>query len=291
MTFLFGRVERSEHVTVESNGRLKKTYDDTYLAIDDSATAISTDDVLAGIGVLPGAPHPNWSAAICIDINVTQGASRAPHCYWHVSYHYSTFGEVPESQTSTAPDERRIRRKFTPTTQQRFILKDRLGNLITDAAGSCFDGGVPVDVRLGTLTFERDILHVNFDLETTFTRSGSLNSATWLGAAIGTVMLDMSAEEKWEGGYHFWTVTYTFCYDKDGWQPHPANAGLYQLPLGVADRRTRIVEDDGTPTVEPQPLYANGALIPESLRATDGNFIAVDYYPTFDFNTLNLPLT
>ncbi len=250
------------------------------------------DMVCSELGVLPGAPYRFWSFATAHSIVPAKMPSVPPHNFWEVVIDYSTEGVVPDDPSDTDPVLRRVKRRTGTTQQQRFIIKDKNDVLITDAARSAFDGGIPVTDYLGTFIFERDEIHSEGSMSQAAILSGQLNSILFAGCDPETLMLDVTGEEKWEGGYHFWTFTYTMTHDPLGWQPRPLNAGLYQL---VSGRRQRILEADGTKTQEPQPLYADsftvpppGTVIPENRRPDDCRFVEVDHYDTFDFATLGL---
>jgi hypothetical protein len=285
MTFPFTRERLTSKLKayVNSDGRLIKEYDDTYLC--KSPINLTNDGACSECGVLPGAPHPEWPFATARSIECTRNMTHVPFCAWNISIHYSTEAVVPADNSDTSPELRRVKRRTGTMEQQRFIIKDRNGILITDAAGSPF-GGIPVTDRLGTYTFERDEDHNAGSMSQAAQYSGKLNSVTFAGCDPETLMLDVVGEEKWEGNYHFWTFSYVMTYDKDGWQPKPANAGLYYLAGG---QRKRILEIDGTGlkgVQEPQPLSAAGAVIPVASRPAACNFITVDHYITFDFADL-----
>lgn len=302
MGFSFALQSERGQDTVDSDGRFVKSYSKTYLVKSDSATYNTLDEAKAGLGVLPGAPDPYWSAAKAVAISAVRLPTIPPHQMWEITVEYSTAAVVPESTTSTDPVDWRVKRRTGTAQQQRFIVKNRLGVLIVDGAGSPFEGGVPVTDYLGTMIFERNETHSTSSMSQAAILSGKINSATFMGCAAGTLMLDVTGEEKYEGGYHFWTFTYTMTYDKEGWQPKPANAGLYQnVGFAAIPRRARILEADRTPVQEPQPLYPAydgvtltplpGSVIPVANRPADCNFITVDHYITFNFTTLGLPTT
>lgn len=287
MAFEFGRLSRKLKISVDQDGRLVKQYDDTYLVLSDAATAPTNDAACAAVGILPGAPHPDWAAATCDSIDCERNPTLPPHCSWNISYHYSTNAVVPENTTDPDPVLRRVKRRTATTEQQHFIVKDKNGDLIVDSAGSPPDGGVPVTDFFGSYTWERDEAHTSTSMQQAAAYSGRTNSTTFMGCAAGTLMLKVTGEEKWEGSYHYWTFTYQMDYDPDGWDPQPVNAGLYEL---VAGTRKRIMVE-GKPVQEPQPLDAAGAEIPVASRPGACIFIDVDHRTSFDFATLGLPTT
>lgn len=290
MAFTFELVADKCRTSVNSDGRLVKSYTRQYLC--KSTTELTLDQVGEGVGILPGAPHPNRTDATCHDIDISRRPTKEPHCAWDAIYTYGTDSVVPENDSDTDPLQRRVKRRTAHVEQQKFIIKDRNDVLITDTAGSPFDGGVPVIDFLGTMTFERDEAHSATSMSQAAILTGKINSDVFMGCAVGTLMLKVTGEEKWEGTYHYWTFVYEMTYDKDGWQPKPANAGLYQVVLEGADLvRERILESDGRPTQEPQPLTVGGGVVAFADRPDDCNFITVDHYITLDFSSLGLPTT
>ncbi len=286
MIFEFGPVSETLAMSVSSEGKLVKKYNSRFLVGTDMD--LTRDQVGAMIGILPGAPHWEWPWATCRDIKIDRMMSRLPCSWWHADYEHSTDAPVPADNSDTAPDLRRVLRTTGTSQQGRNTLFDRLDVLITDAAGSPFDGGVPVTAYLPTITWKRDEPHTSLSQAYTALYSGHLNSLTFMSCDPETLLLEVTSEEKWEGDYHFWTHTYTMTYDPLGWQPKPLNAGLYEK---YASGRRRIKESDGTETQEPQPLTPGGKVIPEAARPAACNFVDVDYYPTFAFGTLGLPTT
>ena len=173
------------------------------------------------------------------------------------------------------------------------MVQDRNGEMILNAAGQPFDGGVPVAVRMGVATATRNITAAGYNKNTVLATSGKLNSVAYLGAAIGTLQVDITAEEKYEGSYHFWAETYTFAYDPEGWQPKPMNAGFFYRD--AYDVLTRIRNEDlgdtadpTAPVQEPEPLTTLGGLLPIADRPSLCNFITVDAYDSTAFAAFGL---
>lgn len=285
MSFNFHLVIDELNVSVNSEGRLIKKYHRQYLC--KNATEMSKDAVAAAVGIQPGAPHIEWSYATCHEIDIKRRMTKEPHCAWDADYHWSTEGVAPQSNSSTNPVDQRVNRDLGIVEQQRFIIKDRHGVLLTDTAGSPFDGGVPVTVPLGTITWVRDEAHDGSSLAKPVTLSGHINLTLFMGCVAGTLLLKVTATEKWENNSHNWTTTYLMTYDPDGWNPKPANAGLNQKVGSLAQR----ILIDGTKAQEPVPLDAAGVVVPVSARPGACIFVYVDYYPQLEFSTLGLPTT
>lgn len=286
--FDFGRLSETLNISVNSDGKLVKKYHTRYLAGSD--VDLTNDEVFAAIGILPGAPHYIWTNATCNDMKCETILSREPSRWWYVDYDHSTDATVPNDDADTDPALRRVNRSVSSSEQQIFIFQDEDGILILDAAGTPVDGGVPVTDFMGTITWERDETHTSTSMSQAAVLSGKTNLTTFMGCAPNTLMLTVTSKEKWEGNYHFWTFTYTMTYKKDGWQPAPANAGLWQI--GYGGERERIKEPgDDSYTQEPQPLYADGTVIPVASRPGACNFLNVLHYPRLEFADLALPTT
>lgn len=272
---------------VEGSGRLVKEYDETWKII--SSTASNPDAAAAALGVLPGAPYSDWPGATCDLIHPVRQMSREPYETYHIHTHYSTVAVVPEDTASTAPELRRVKRRVGHVEQQHFITKDSSAVAILDAAGSPYDGGVPVTDKFPVYFWERDETHASLaSVAALCTLTGSLNGDVFMGHAIGTLQIEITAEEEHQGAYHFWKVVYTAVNNPDGWQPSPLNAGLWQKVAGL---RKRILEDDGKPCQEPQPLTTLGAVVPTASRPASCNFLTVTHFPSITYSALGLPTT
>ncbi len=286
MIFQYGRTVETLRCSVGSDGKYVKKYHTQFLAGCDEE--LTRDEVLALIGILPGAAHWEWMWATCNDISCERIMSREPCCWWHVDYDHSTDATVPSDSGDTAPELRRVLRSTGNVEQQIFIIKDEDGNLITDAAGTPFDGGVPVTDFLGSIDWERDETHTSSSMSQANLLTGYTNNDTFMGCAPGTLLLKVTGKEKYEGAYHFWTFSYNMTYDRNGHQPKPANAGLWEIVTGS---RVRILEGDGTPTEQPQPLTTGGVQIPYAYRPALCNYVTVKHHPRMAFSSLGLPTT
>lgn len=280
---------------VQSDGRLVNDYTRTYLFRTDSPTRPTSAEIAALIGIVIGSPIDGDPKAICHKAKIGPGPvmTKPPFLAYLATYEWSTAAPKPET-VSSDPTTRRTIWSISPTIQSRYIVKDRNGQLIVNTAGDPYDGGVPVDVRLGTVTANRIKDADGYDKESVLANSGKINSETYLGAEPGTLQVDITASEKYEGAYHFWEETYTFSYDKEGWQPRPVNAGFFHLGDGVKNRITNKDEDPDTSvdptglTQEPSPLDADGEIIPRENRPDDCIFVEVDYYEEMNFETFGL---
>lgn len=303
MTVLIGLRSAKAKSTVQQDGRIVKTYTEVYLYRTDAGSRPTYADIAADIGVAPGSPYSLDANATAGDAEIEHLPTRVPHCAAEVTITWSTANAVPNAD-STDPSTVRILWDLQTVIQQRYIIKDRNQKLIVNAAGQPFDGGTPADVRLGQATAKLKVLTASFDKSVVMKHSGKLNSTTYLGAAAGTLQVDISANQAVEGSYDFFNVTYVFTYDPLGHQPKPANAGFFQksstagvvIPITVGDLCDPQTSD-ATKVQEPEPLYdaaaetANpahkaGHVVPYDDRPDGCSFVSVDYYDTMNFATL-----
>lgn len=273
--------------TVQSDGRMVKTYTETYLYRTNAGSIPTDADIAADVGVAPGSPYGGDANATAGDAEIEFLMTRVPWFKAEVTITWSTKNPVP-NEDDTDPSTVRVLWDLRSVIQQRYIVKDRLGKLIVNTAGQPFDGGTPVDVRLGQVAAKLKVAYADFNKNTMLANNGKLNTATYLGAAAGTLQMDATASEAVEGGYHFYNVEYVFTYDPLGHQPRPANVGFYQLlfgtlaPITVGDLTGEI---DGTKVTEPEPIDIDGHVVPYADRPDSCIFVPVDYFDTLNYST------
>ena len=303
MTVTIGIKSHKAKSTIQQDGRLNRSYTITYLYQTTAGTRPTDADIIADIGVAPGSPYADDTNATAGEAEIEHLMTRPPKCKAEVTITWATNNPVPNT-VSTDPSTVRTLWDLQTIIQQRYITKDKNNKLIVNAAGQPFDGGVPVDVRLGQATAKLKVLTADFDKSVVMKHSGKLNSSTYLGAAAGTLQVDISASQAVEGSYDFFNVTYVFTYDPLGHQPKPANVGFYQtssvagvvVPITVGDLSDPQTSDP-TRVQEPEPLYdaaaeladpthIEGRVVPYSDRPDGCSFVTVDYYSTMDFSTL-----
>jgi hypothetical protein len=292
--------------SVESNGRIVNTYSRTYQYKTNSMTRPTEADIIADIGIVPGSPYDNDPNATASKVRIGPGPemTRPPYLCYHVQITWATNAPLP-AENSTDPTTRRILWSIRPSSQSTYIIKDRLGKLIVNSVGQPFDGGIPVDVRYGMAIAKRSIADADFDKSSVVGLSGRINDRPYLGGAAGTVQVDIDAEQRYEGAFAFWDVTYTFNYRPDGWQPKPANVGFFwKVPftgklevITVADLNDASTSTDKVQEPEPlyddaaeasDPLKVSGTVVPYSDRPDGCSFVTVDFYEEYDFSLFGL---
>lgn len=291
---------------VQQDGRIINNYRQTWLMKAMDASEFPTESqITTALGIYPGSPYANDSNATCHDATINHVFSAPPYLLYHVDLEWSTAAALPV-ENSTDPTTRRTIWSQKANIQQRYLTLDAKDIPIVNSAGQPPDGGVPYDVRLGTVTAKKNIASGSFNQDTSLAQSGYVNSATFLGGAAGTVQMDIDAQEVYEGAYHYWEVTYTFSYDPKGWQPKFPNAGFFQRSGLGSNTLVRIIgsdigdtEEPDAPVLEPEPLDCDGLLVTIANRAatTSSNVNTANYlsytqvanaYGTMDLTTLGL---
>ena len=293
MTFKSGLIEDKSDYTITSDGKIVKVYDRVYNC--SSNTLLTLDQVYLNLGILLGSPYPDYAYATCRKASPTRLFHKAPFYDWRVDCQWSTDTTVAAEN----PTDRPVKRKVQSNETQRYIFRDSDGQIILNAAGDPPDGGIPVNHHMPTVSWQRNEAADTFDIGYFNLLSGKLNSVTFGGWSPETLLLIASAEETWEGKYHFWACNYLMIGNDQGWQPQFLNAGLFQL-IGPGSTmagklKVRIYESDHTPAEDPRCLYGPGSNIGRQIPLASlpgaGNFIKVKYSGLMDFSSLNLSLT
>lgn len=296
MTWWVGLVDFSGTSSVQQDGRCVNKYMRKYLVRTDAGVFQNEAQVYAAVGIVRGSPLSFDPNAIMYECSIGPGPTmtRAPYLAYFATYNFSTAATLPEADDND-PTTTRTVWSIAPQIQSRYVIKDRNDELIINTAGSPYDGGIPVDIRLGSVTARRNKDAAGYNKNSVLANSGKLNSGSFLGGAPGTVQVDISADERYEGGYHFWAETYTFSYDPQGWQPKPVSAGFFQREEAGSSTLLRILngdigdtKDPSAPVQEPEPLNEDGILAGVSGRPGNVAFVTVDYFDSLDFNSFGL---
>ena len=298
MTWYVGLVDFSGESEVQSDGRCVSRYMRKYLVRTDAATFQTEAQVATAVGINRGAALAADPNAICHKASIGPGPAmtRAPYLAYFATYEWATNATLPDT-VDDDPTTRRTLTSISPTIQSTYIVDYMDGmtrKVILDSAGQPFDGGIPVDVRMGTVTKTRNKDAAGYDQNAVLANSGKVNSVTYLGGEPGTVQVDISAVETYEGAWHFWKETFTFNYKPTGWQPTPLQAGFYCRdeaggePRRILNSDVGVGGDDGE-CPEPQPLDDDGLIVPKADRPDGCKFKKdVTYFKNMDFSTFSL---
>ena len=296
MTWAVGLLSRKGKSAVESDGRCVTNYIYTYIART-TGSFPSCAAVSAAVGVTRGSPCPEDSNAIAKSVSVDDWTqpTRQPFLAFTVAVEYATNAPLPDADDDN-PITRRTLWGGGTQVQQRHITEDKDGVLIVDAAGQPFDGGIGVNERTAVHRFTRNVDASGYDRDEMMANNDKLNDVPFLGYDEETLQLEFGAEEVYEGAWHFYRETYAFFYNPLGWQPSAVDAGFYCRDVvdGPVHRITNqdlgdtnpLTKDNECPT--PQPLDANGVIIPIPDRPADCRFVGATHFETMDFNDFGL---
>lgn len=301
MTWWIGNIDFKFKSTVQSDGRCVSTYMERRLGRTDSGTFPTPQEIASAFGVVRGSPYPTDPNAICFDVEIGPGPvmTRAPFLAFIATIQWATNAVKPE-QDDDDPTTMRVKWSIRPEIQGRFVVKDRNGVVIVNSVGQPPEGGIPVDVRLGKVSAKRTVIAAGYDVDTVMTYSGRWNSEVFLGAPIGTVQVDITADERYEGAFHFWDETYDFKYDPQGIQPRWVNAGFFRRASTNPNDPTyhdliRITNGDlgdsnnpDSEVQEPEPLTEAGGIVPIANRPNSCVIYEEDIFDSYDFNNFNL---
>ena len=273
--------------SIDNTAKIVRTYQQKRLVT--SPNAGYNWEVAQALNYSPGEQHPSDTAATLRDMDIERQFTRevdgtvTPSVAWDLTLNYST-ETTTQYEASEDPTMARPIRSWSTTSQSLYAIKDRDGDLIVNAANQPFDGGIPVTLEMPTLVIERNEYGFNGALATQY--ANALNSDTFSGAAPETLRLKITAQEKNQGQYNYWTVRYEMAYYWLGWQPLPVNAGLKQLKSGVL---VDCLDANKNPVSSPVPLDTAGLQVPIGSLPSGANFIKVLYYRTMPFGSLGLP--
>jgi hypothetical protein len=288
MTITVEMLEESTSEFIGSDGKPVIEISETYLMKDSSSSRVYVNaarlNFHAATGIVPGAAHASTPVMRYRKVDPKRLETRQPYQRWSVTCTATTDCPLIDDPN---PANRRWKRSVTDSDQQRFIFRDRDDKLIVDKAGTPFDGGIPVNVKLITYKWQHNTDWSVYNLGTIGSISGTINSDSFLGKDPYTLMLTYAATEEWEGQYHYASEEFTIIYDPMGWRPKPANAGLYE----IKDSKRQRIKIEGKEAIEPEPLTTAGAVIPYGQRPDACNFITVNYYNEIAFGDLGLPTT
>lgn len=274
------RKSGSAKFSMNNEGKIIRTYSQPLLV----ESTLDLDEYQLGLalGYQPGQSHPTDPFATLRDMSVDRIDTTVPYVKFDIVLNYSTDGPAPQNN-SEDPTQQRVKKQWQTTEQTIYIVRDKNGDPIVNAADQPFEGGVPVAVALPTLVYERNESSFSGAIMTAY--ANSLNRYSFSGAAPKTLRLKISATEEFEGTFEYWKVRYEMAYQPDGWQPRPVNAGLYQL---VSGELVRCRDRDRQEVTQPVPLNEDGSQVDISDLPDGLNYTDVNFYPLVDFSGLGL---
>lgn len=173
------------------------------------------------------------------------------------------------------------------------IKKDLDDKPILNSAKDRFDEDAEQEVARPVLVITKNF--ATFEGKTAFDYVNTVNKSEFQGAEPGTLRLrKIRARKQIRNTTKYWSVTFEFAYDPNGWQLEILDRGYYTLSqLSGQYVKKPIKDGNGEDVKKPQLLDGNGTLIDtDDLK----NGLATEAYLNFrtreekDFNQLNLGL-
>lgn len=287
--YTFERTAEKTKVSVTTDGKIVRTH--TKSGLVRPGEDVSTNDVAGNLGLLPGQVSLDDTAATLRDIEVTRKETKGNQAAFDVTLNYSTDAPQPDTNDED-PVNQKVKRSQGTSEITLYIVKDRNGDAIVNAANQPPAGGVPVAMEVPTFVYEKNVK--TYDRTFVSSWMNSLNDDTFNGCPAETLKLKITADEQWQGKHHFWAMRFEMAFNPLGWQPSFVNAGLVQLTT-LAEGWIKPILDPHTlqPVTEPWPLYPvghadEGEALPANYDPDDINFIDVDHFNLKDFAELGL---
>lgn len=160
--------------------------------------------------------------------------------------------------------------------------KDAL-NPIRNSAGVPFDPPLTIEEPAVTFVITRN--QAVFNLQDIPDYKGAINSATFLGLAAKTVrLMDLTADRQHENGIFYWSVTYSFEINADGWNPVKVLDQGYEENF-VGDL-VKITDKYGNPISRPALLDGSGLVLSDP-QTDPPVLLSFNIYREVDFNDFN----
>lgn len=213
---------------------------------------------------------------------------------WEVQVEYSTKGiqnpdklggsGSPSDYSSEVPTARPPKRKWGTRTYRIGLDRAIDGSAIVNSADCPFDPPPEIDVSQLTLTITRN--EPSFDHGLAMALMNKVNSASFYGALPKCALMhQITADEEYENGFFFWSVTYEIHFDVNDWRLKVLDAGYYIRSIFTANKKVTIKDVDGQPLTAPTLLNGDGLQL---LDDEDPVYRIFEIYPTFDFGLLGL---
>lgn len=200
---------------------------------------------------------------------------------WKVSATYGMIDNDNQQDTNPLNEPWDIQTDNTNFTAFTDVSYD--GTPMRNAAGDPFSDPVEFDDKRPTLSITRNEL--NFSPAVAYNYRNAVNSDPFYGVGPGQCKVSsIKGQKKYysEGGFWYWTVSYQFEFNPNGFDVSIQNKGFRELKNG---NPVRILDKSGEPVSEPVFLDSSGAVLPQG-----GQPIAYTYqiYPRLPFGVFNL---
>lgn len=205
---------------------------------------------------------------------------------WTVTVNYAPYDA---SLFGSDPSLWPIKVSFGGDRTERVVYFDKFGNPITNSAGDPFDPPITIDDSRSTMTVTRNELISAFNLSLAETFRDTINAGVWNGFAAHTVKCGIisTSEPQYDSNnfVYYYTVTYPFMIDRNGWRKVILDAGCNELD---SYGNPRPIMNKGQQVSDPVPLDGAGHRLMEGYTPV---FLTIDAYDEVDFGGLNIDLS
>ena len=214
-------------------------------------------------------------------------------CWWEVSDSYDSQqdDEDPEDPQEN-PLLRQPKRRISFEREDRHSIKDKDGKPYVNSAGEPYGpetASTPGSLMVLSITRNEAALPIALAEDW----QDTVNEHEWYGRPADSWRLaDLGAEDGWENGVYFWSVSWKFIYRRDLWIPHKElDRGTYYFVDGDFTKEKKRCGVDGTGLASTSEILLDGRAdrLNELFIETD-TFFFNDFrkYDRKDFNALDL---
>jgi len=257
---VLGKHKTTSSDASESNGKVTKTYTETYRVLTTDPLVNSVDIGLAFVdhtGIQRGTLFPGDSTCYCKGIGTERESDDGT--VWIVTVKYGTADSNSSGgggDQSLAPWRRKAKVKWSHVNVPQNVLWTIDGKMIANSCGDPFAEPVTRDSAHAVLTVTQNELM--YDEPTALGYINTVNANTWLGGKAGTLKCltfegEKQEDENWG---QYWTVNFSAEYNPDpgGWDTVILDAGYRQLVKGAKYN----IMVNGVPVNSPVPLNGKG---------------------------------
>lgn len=270
--------------TTLSGTKLVRTYNATFQVITDDHWD-DESDIEAYIEANTGmpkwfSPHPTNAYALLNDREIIQQSKGQDGRVWHVNCGWTDDINPGDAEKSN-PVEFSARIEYRSQKRKRVIWVDKDGKASVNTAKCLIDPPLEVDVSGAIITATVNQATFSFAADIKPVENHVNQNAIW-GAEAGTLKVtEVSAQDAWSQGIHYFVVKRVIEYNEDGWKEKPLSRGIMEIKN---DKLVRIKDENKQDITEPVPLDATGAKIPASSLPGGAYYLEFRVCDGYDFS-------
>lgn len=203
---------------------------------------------------------------------------------WRVRSEYTTKLNVPTpppNENHPNPLLRPAKIRWSSVRATRTQAKDADGKPFQNTYKEPFQSPPPVVRTQNRLVITRN--EPSFNPILPFTYGNTTNSDTWYGFDAGKVLCEeISAENAWDYDIAYAVVTYSFLFDRKGFEVEVLNTGTHYKDAKGKKQHCHV---GNVWTSVPQKLAADSTLLPENGTP---HYLTFAVYDSEDFGALNI---